>query len=71
MWDTVVVLWLCSVVGYALHVAMAWKVRRVLRKNVRNAGGDVNKAELVVMDRETKSRMEQETMDRWARLVDL
>jgi hypothetical protein len=50
---------------------MAWKVRRVLRKNVRNAEEDVNKAELVAMDPETKLRMEQETMDRGARLVDL
>lgn len=71
MWDAVVALWLCSAVGYALHVAMAWKVRRVLKKNVRNAGGDVNAVELVVMDPETKARMEQESMDRWARLVDL
>jgi hypothetical protein len=51
--------------------AMAWKVRKVLKKNVRNAGGDVNAAELVVMDLETKARMEQEARDRWARIVDL
>src|SRR5437764_15050957 len=54
LWDTVVALWLCSAVGYALHVATASKVRRVLKKNVRNAKRDVNKAELVVMDPETK-----------------
>jgi len=66
-----VALWLCSAVGYVLHVAMAWKVRRVLKRNVRNAGGDVNAAELVVVDPETKARMEQETIDRRARLVDL
>jgi hypothetical protein len=71
LWDAMVALWLCSAVGYVLHVAMAWKVRRVLKRNVRNAGGDVNAAELVVMDPETKARMEQETMDRQARLVDL
>jgi len=55
--------WLCSAVGYVSHVAMAWKVRRVLKKNVTNAGGDVNAAELVVMDPETKARMEQEVRE--------
>jgi len=44
LWDAMVALWLCSAVGYVLHVAMAWKVRGVLKKNVRNAGGDVNAA---------------------------
>ena len=37
-WDAVVALWRCSAVGYAVHVAMAWKVRMVLRKRVRDAG---------------------------------
>jgi hypothetical protein len=64
LWDAMVALWLCSAVGYVLHVAMAWKVRGVLKKNVRNAGGDVNVAELVVMDPETKARMEQEVKGR-------
>jgi hypothetical protein len=71
LWNAVVALWLCSAVGYALHVAMAWKVRRVLKKNVRNAGGDVNTAELVVVDPETKARMEQEAVNRWTRLAGL
>jgi hypothetical protein len=66
-----VALWLCSAVGYVLHVAMAWKVREVLKKNARNAGGDVSAAELVVIDPETKARTEQEVRDRWARLVGL
>jgi hypothetical protein len=70
-WDAMVALWLCSAVGYVLHVAMAWKVRVVLKKNVRNAGGDVSAPELVVMDPETKARTEQEARDRWVRLVDL
>jgi hypothetical protein len=66
-----VALWLCSTVGYMLHVAMAWKVRGVLKKKVRSAGGDVNAAELVAIDPETKARTEQEVRDRWARLVGL
>jgi hypothetical protein len=70
-WDAMVALWLCSAVGYVLHVAMAWKVREVLKKNARNAGGDVSAAELVVIDPETKARTEQEVRDRWARLVGL
>src|SRR4051794_38708542 len=71
LWNAVVALWLCSAVRYAVHVAMAWKVRNVLKKNVRNAGRDVNAAELVVVDLETKARIEQEARDRWARIVDL
>jgi hypothetical protein len=34
----VVALWLCSAVGYAVHVAMAWRVRSVLGKTVREVG---------------------------------
>jgi hypothetical protein len=41
MWDTMVGLWLCSWVGYAVHVAMAWRVRRVLKKRAREVGGEV------------------------------
>ena len=53
-----------------LHVAMAWRVRRLLKKRVADQGGDSNAAELVVMDVAVKARMEQEARDRWARIVD-
>jgi hypothetical protein len=37
--DAVVVLWLCSMVGYAVHLAMAWRVRWVLKMRARKRDG--------------------------------
>ena len=71
IWDAVVALWLCSAAGYGVHVAMAWHVRRGWKKRIAAAGGDANAAELVLIDPETKARLEQEARDRWRRIVDL
>jgi hypothetical protein len=76
-WNAAVALWLCSAVGYGVHVAMAWQVRSVLRKRAKEEaaglghGGDAVALESVTMDPETKARMEQEARDRWRSIADL
>ena len=65
-----VVLRLCSMVGYAVHLAMAWRVRWVLKTRARKEmeGWErgmvgVVALESVTVDLEAKARMEQEARD--------
>lgn len=73
--DAVVVLWLRSMVGYAVHLAMVWKVRWVLKMRARKEMEGQERGmvgvvalESMTVDLEAKARMEQEARDRWGRI---
>jgi hypothetical protein len=70
-WDAVVALWLSSAVRYGVHAAMAWMERRMLKRRVAEPGGDAAQVELVMIDPETKVRIEQEARGRWSKTIDL
>lgn len=70
VWEAVIILSWLSFVGYAIHVQMAWKVRKWMAARPKDEHGIVLE-EGREMDPVQKARREEEARERWRKIVDL
>lgn len=68
VWAGMVALQFASALGYALHFAMAWKVRGVVKRQERMEREGIV---MVVVDEEEKAKREEEARRRWREIRDL